>query len=73
MLDEPTAHLDAATGREVMTELLEATAGHTVVISTHRDAPLERCDRVLDLSGGRLEPVGPVGPVRAAPIPLPTG
>lgn len=70
VLDEPTAHLDAATEREVMRELLDATAGRTVVISTHRDAPLERCDRVLGLSGGRLEPVGPV---RAAPMPLLTG
>ncbi len=68
VLDEPTAHLDAATEAQVMADLLDATTGRTVVISTHRTAPLERCDRVLGLSGGRMAPV-PAGVAEAALAP----
>ncbi len=69
VLDEPTAHLDPATEEAVMADLLDATNGQTVLISTHRHAPLNRCDRVSALSGGLLiddTPSGPPG--REAPL-----
>jgi ABC-type bacteriocin/lantibiotic exporter with double-glycine peptidase domain len=36
VLDEPTAHLDADTERAVLADLLDATAGRTVLMTTHR-------------------------------------
>ena len=54
VLDEPTAHLDPQTEEAVMADLFDATAGRTVLMSTHRAAPLSRCDHVTGLSGGRL-------------------
>jgi thiol reductant ABC exporter CydD subunit len=38
LLDEPTAHLDVATEREVVAAMGTALAGRTVVIATHRPA-----------------------------------
>ncbi len=51
VLDEPTAHLDAATARAVTADLLDAAtaAGRTVVWVTHGTIGLDRMDRVLDL------------------------
>jgi ABC-type transport system involved in cytochrome bd biosynthesis fused ATPase/permease subunit len=49
VLDEPTAHLDAATAREVARDLLDAGAGRSVVWITHTEVGLDRMDRVLDL------------------------
>ena len=54
VLDEPTAHLDAVTEREVLADLLDATAGRTVLMSTHRQLAPGQVDRVLRISGGRL-------------------
>jgi ABC-type transport system involved in cytochrome bd biosynthesis fused ATPase/permease subunit len=36
VLDEPTAHLDAATAERVLAELLCTTAGRTVIVTSHR-------------------------------------
>ncbi len=36
ILDEPTAHLDAATEQLVLADLLDATHGRTVLMTTHR-------------------------------------
>jgi thiol reductant ABC exporter CydD subunit len=38
LLDEPTAHLDVATERQVVAGMATALAGRTVVIATHRPA-----------------------------------
>jgi ATP-binding cassette subfamily C protein CydCD len=50
VLDEPTAHLDAATAEAVAADLLDASSGRTVVWITHGTAGLDRVDRVLDLA-----------------------
>jgi ABC-type transport system involved in cytochrome bd biosynthesis fused ATPase/permease subunit len=59
VLDEPTAHLDAETEREVLADLLDATVGRTVLISTHRRLRPGQVDTTLRIDSGALvlEPV----------------
>jgi ABC-type transport system involved in cytochrome bd biosynthesis fused ATPase/permease subunit len=47
LLDEPTAHLDADTEREILGDLLDATTGTTVLISTHRRLLAGQVDATL--------------------------
>lgn len=54
MLDEPTAHLDADTEAEVLADLLAATQGRTVLLSTHRVLDADRIDRQLRFRDRRL-------------------
>lgn len=54
LLDEPTAHLDAASELAVMTALATARRGRTTVIASHRPSTVRRCGRVLLLDGGRV-------------------
>jgi ATP-binding cassette, subfamily C, bacterial CydCD len=54
VLDEPTAHLDADTEREVLADLLDATAGRTVLISTHRRLQPGQVDATLRIDSGAL-------------------
>jgi ATP-binding cassette subfamily C protein CydCD len=49
VLDEPTAHLDAVTAREVARDLLRVTHGLGLVWVTHDRIGLEHMDTVLDL------------------------
>lgn len=60
VLDEPNAHLDAD-GEEALARSLQAlkTAGCTVVLIAHRLNPVAHVDRVIVLSGGRLQLDGP--------------
>ncbi|AWB32777.1 ABC transporter ATP-binding protein [Orrella marina] len=57
LADEPTGNLDAQTGAEVASLLLEldAIAGTTLVLVTHDMALANRCDRVLTMSAGKLQ------------------
>jgi ATP-binding cassette subfamily C protein CydCD len=55
VLDEPTAHLDAETERLVLDDLLDATAGRTVLMSTHRRLSDGRVDAVLRMVDGTLD------------------
>lgn len=57
VLDEPTAHLDAASAERVMTELVTLKAeGRALLVSTHDARVSEHAgvDRVVRLSAGRL-------------------
>jgi len=54
LLDEPTASLDAETEDWVIDRIAELRRGRTLVLLTHRAAPLRVVDRVLDLEDGRL-------------------
>ncbi|MEO0393890.1 MAG: DUF454 family protein, partial [Pseudomonadota bacterium] len=54
LLDEPTEGLDPATERHVIETISKAFHGRTVLIITHRLAPLEACDRVILLDRGHL-------------------
>jgi len=54
LLDEPTAHLDALTEREVMGEIVRAGDGRATLLVTHRLVSLEAFDEVLVLDRGRV-------------------
>ena len=47
VLDEPTAHLDPSTARELIVDVLEASVDRSVLLITHRTEGLELVDRVL--------------------------
>ncbi|WP_433361838.1 thiol reductant ABC exporter subunit CydC [Actinoplanes sp. CA-142083] len=49
ILDEPTEGLDVDLAETLMADLLDATAGRTVLLLTHRTEGLDRVDRVVDL------------------------
>ena len=56
--DEPTGNLDETTGQQIIDLLF---AGHreratTLVLVTHDPALAQRCDRVVRLRSGRIEP-----------------
>jgi ABC-type transport system involved in cytochrome bd biosynthesis fused ATPase/permease subunit len=51
VLDEPTAHLDPETARELVRVVFDAASDRTVLLITHREEGLELVDRVF-----RLEP-----------------
>ena len=50
LLDEPTAHLDAETAEALVSDVLEAADGRSVLLVTHRREGLGLCDEVLELS-----------------------
>jgi ATP-binding cassette, subfamily C, bacterial CydC len=52
VLDEPTAHLDPATARSVMEDVLDAAGDRTVLLITHRPEGLERMDEIVTLQAG---------------------
>ena len=67
LLDEPTAHLDAATEARIIEAILDFADGRTLIIATHSQAVARRMDRIYRIAGGRLLPVPhrPLGaPVR---------
>jgi len=49
ILDEPTEGLDTDLAEALMADLLDAAAGRTVLLLTHRPEGLDRVDRVIDL------------------------
>ena len=55
VLDEPTAHLDPATARALVDDVIDALGGKTLLLITHRPEGLERMDEVIELAGGRLD------------------
>jgi len=58
LLDEPTAHLDVATERELLRGVLEYMSGATVLFVTHRLNTVECADQVLLLEKGGVATVG---------------
>ncbi|WP_460605424.1 thiol reductant ABC exporter subunit CydD [Jatrophihabitans fulvus] len=54
VLDEPTAHLDAATEAHVVATLERLAAGRTVLLATHRAAVTAHADRLLVLEDGAV-------------------
>lgn len=59
LLDEPTAHLDAATEQRVLDGLLDFARGRTLLVATHSAAVARRMQRVLHIRDGLLEEDAP--------------
>ncbi|MDB5774635.1 MAG: cydD [Herbaspirillum sp.] len=49
LVDEPTAHLDRATARQVTDALLQLAQGKTMIVATHDPVLAARMDRVIAL------------------------
>ena len=60
LLDEPTSNLDPATEARVYANLLSAMPEACVVSAIHRLHLLDRFDRVVLMSGGRIVAIGTV-------------
>jgi ATP-binding cassette subfamily B protein len=58
VLDEPTAALDARGEADVVDRLLEAGAGLTTLLVSHRLSTIRRADRICVLEGGRIVEAG---------------
>lgn len=58
LADEPTGNLDEATGKAIMDLLfgLQDRHGATLIMVTHAPELAARCDRVVRLRDGRIEP-----------------
>ncbi|HEX6544535.1 MAG TPA: thiol reductant ABC exporter subunit CydC, partial [Ktedonobacterales bacterium] len=54
LLDEPTAHLDAANARALLGELLAQARGKTTLLITHHLDGLEAAADILVLDGGKI-------------------
>lgn len=54
LLDEATSALDGQTEREVQIALEHGMAGRTTIVIAHRLSTVERADRILVISGGRI-------------------
>jgi ATP-binding cassette subfamily C protein CydD len=54
LVDEPTAHLDAATEAALIEPLARLLQGRTALVASHSDAVLGIADRVIGLEGGRI-------------------
>ncbi len=59
LLDEPTAHLDAASARAVETMIRSIAASRTVLLVAHRLSAARSADWVAVMSGGRIAEQGP--------------
>ncbi len=68
LLDEPSAHLDAAAERLLAESLAEQLRRRSALIVTHRPALLRLADRVVALDGGGFVPV-PTATLVSAPAP----
>jgi ATP-binding cassette subfamily C protein CydD len=54
LLDEPTAHLDAASEAAIIEVIRRLAQDATTIIASHSPALLAACDRVITLDRGRL-------------------
>jgi ATP-binding cassette, subfamily C, bacterial CydC len=51
VLDEPTAHLDAATAERLIGDVVDAASERSLLLITHRPEGLDRMDEVVALAG----------------------
>ena len=59
LFDEPTANMDTGTEQMVLSGLKEHLTDETMIIVTHRMAPLNLVDRIIVLENGRVAIDGP--------------
>ena len=67
LLDEPTAHLDAASTRAVESLIRGVAASRTVLLVAHRLSAARSADWVAVMSGGRILEQGPPSELARAP------
>jgi subfamily B ATP-binding cassette protein HlyB/CyaB len=58
-MDEATSGLDAAIEDAFLRNLRRAATGRTMIMVSHRIAPLTICDRVLVIADGGVKTEGP--------------
>ena len=58
VLDEPTAHLDPESAAAIEAAIARLAEGRTMLLVTHRTELAARCDRVVELRGGRIAAAG---------------
>nr|QEO74628.1 ABC transporter ATP-binding protein [uncultured bacterium] len=58
VLDEPTANLDVRAEVEIFDRILEAAAGTTTILISHRFSTVRRADRIVVLEAGRVAEAG---------------
>ncbi|MFA1540576.1 thiol reductant ABC exporter subunit CydC [Actinomadura monticuli] len=58
VLDEPTAHLDPGTARDLLRDVLDGASGTGILLITHTPPPPGTVDQVLHLEAGRLRAAG---------------
>lgn len=58
LLDEPTAHLDIETEYDLKETMIRLFEGKLVFMATHRLHWMEQMDRLIVMSGGRIEESG---------------
>lgn len=58
LVDEPTAHLDVETERDVLAALREWARGRTLIVVSHRLSTVRRFDRLAVMERGRLAAAG---------------
>ena len=66
LLDEPTAHLDAESGRLMLAELRNGLRDRTVVLVTHNPNDIDPADTRLDLDAAAAAAAAGEGPAPAA-------
>ncbi len=66
LLDEPTSAMDCKTESQFLAHLKVATAGHTLVVVTHRPSILALVDRIVVVEDGKIVADGPKQQVLAA-------
>jgi ATP-binding cassette, subfamily C, bacterial CydD len=69
LLDEPTAALDEATEQRVLAGIAGAARGRTVVLVTHRQAPVTLADRVVSMTSADDAQADGFGVDEPAPLP----
>ncbi|GAB3010474.1 ABC transporter ATP-binding protein [Mycobacterium bourgelatii] len=68
LMDEPTAHLDRANEYDVMSNLLQARGGRSVLVVAHRLSTVTNADQILVLRDGRIRARGTHAELLREPI-----
>ena len=55
VLDEITSSLDKTTERKILDSIKKLSKNMTILLISHRDEPLDICDRVFEIKDGKLE------------------
>ena len=54
VLDEPTSSLDTETEKSIMETIYNLSGNRTIIIVSHRESTLKKCDRILNISNRKI-------------------